>query len=654
MDDDDDESDSSEDETEDENGYLHTEEIDKAFRETLKAIKNKEPWIYDGKTTLYPQIDEEAAKAAAKAARAREKKEKPMYLTDYHRENLLRVAAGEVDPEMEDDVPKQKTYAEEQAAVLNEFKATLDASDGEDGDDDFFKAKEAPAQSLTKDGMHPSRAARPKFTEEEIMNADKDPDAFLEKYIATKAWIFDDDDKPDAFESDEGEQGFDADLYEHGFNMRFEDPEKSNEILRSYARDVAAARSSRKEKSGRAKRRELERQQREQAKQERREERARLKQLRVAEMAEKIKKIKRAAGIKDRALNEEEWSKLLSGAWDNEKWEEEMRKQFGEAYYAEVEEVSSSDEDGKEKVKGKSKKKRKPKKPKWDDDIDINDIVPDFGAEDAVPPNIKLTDDEGGDEDEDEDDNPTKVKMSAKEAKKAKLKAKRVAEQERAQIEAFVTTQMELDDPTILADRSAGPSKDTVDATSELPPFRYRETSPQSFGLTARDILLAPSDAALNTFAGLKKLAPFRDDAKKRVDRKRLGKKARLRKWRRETFGPDYERTGPTYGFEEAAAAAAALAAKREDKKKKDGDEKTKGKRKRKRGSDDTAEKDSKKRKTKEDTGSPDGPKKAREDGPSAADALDDAAAKLEKKRRKRQRQREAKEAKAAETAAEN
>jgi protein KRI1 len=37
----------------------------------------------------------------------------------------------------------------------------------------------------------------------------------------------------------------------------------------------------------------------------------------------------------------------------------------------------------------------------------------------------------------------------------------------------------------------------------------------------------------------LKKLAAFRDTEKKRKDRKHLGKKARLRKWRQEVFGSE-------------------------------------------------------------------------------------------------------------------
>lgn len=49
--------------------------------------------------------------------------------------------------------------------------------------------------------------------------------------------------------------------------------------------------------------------------------------------------------------------------------------------------------------------------------------------------------------------------------------------------------------------------------------------------------ILAADDAQLNQWAGIKKYATWRDDERKAKDRKRLGKKARLREWRKETFG---------------------------------------------------------------------------------------------------------------------
>ena len=105
------------------------------------------------------------------------------------------------------------------------------------------------------------------------------------------------------------------------------------------------------------------------------------------------------------------------------------------------------------------------------------------------------------------------------------------------------------------ATRMPRPSQPTAIKIAELlsgnggsggPRFGYRETRAESFGLTTRDILMA-SDADLNQFAGLKKLAHFRPEDKQAKDRKRLGKKARLRQWRRDTFGPEFEREPPAF-----------------------------------------------------------------------------------------------------------
>lgn len=54
--------------------------------------------------------------------------------------------------------------------------------------------------------------------------------------------------------------------------------------------------------------------------------------------------------------------------------------------------------------------------------------------------------------------------------------------------------------------------------------------------MTAADILMA-SDAQLNQYAGLKKLASFRTPDQKSKDKRRLGQKSRLRQWRKEAFG---------------------------------------------------------------------------------------------------------------------
>ena len=122
------------------------------------------------------------------------------------------------------------------------------------------------------------------------------------------------------------------------------------------------------------------------------------------------------------------------------------------------------------------------------------------------------------------------------------LYSKRLARLERRAIEDLVDTNLPLSHPTLTpsAPVPAKPSSSKFKASSPAGPptrgFQYRDTSPTSFGLSTRDILFA-NDSQLNSFVGLKKMAAFRDEDKKRRDRKKYSKKQRLREWRKETFG---------------------------------------------------------------------------------------------------------------------
>ncbi|KAI0847736.1 Krr1-domain-containing protein [Daldinia vernicosa] len=532
---DDDESDSSSDEEEDENGFLATEDLDAEISATLQAIKNRDPRVYDGKTKFYKPIDESAT---TEGVIAKQKKEKPVFLQDYHREKILR---GDTGADFDDEQKPPQTYAQEQddlkQSIKDEIKAQLGAEDGaedSDSDEDFIKAKEG-TKSVPEQGIHPSRASKIKAPKPELEDADKDPELFLSNFMAARAWVEEDENNWKAFESDDNDEVDKADEWEAAYNLRFEDPNKSNEVLKSYARDVVAARSVRREdKSMRKRQRELEREKKEEEKQKRKEERARLRRLKLDEAEEKLKKIKKAAGLSGKTLKDEEWQKLLEDAWEDDKWEEQLKKTFDDQYYAAAEENASGDDEA------DGKKSKKIKKPKWDDDIDIKDIIPDFDDEER--PNITLTDNEHVEEDEDEDEDEdapsAKRQKTTKQRKREKLESQKEVRQERAKLEAFVDAKMEIDDPEILAgssSRNNGPAR-----------FSYRETVPESFGLTTRDILMA-SDADLNEFAGLKKLAHFRPQDKQSKDRKRLGKKARLRQWRKQTFGPEFEREPPAF-----------------------------------------------------------------------------------------------------------
>lgn len=529
-------------ESEDSDGELATEALDAEITATLNAIRSKDPRVYNKDVTFYQSIAEEEGEEPADG----EKKEKKMTLKDYHTKNLLE---GKFDPE-EDDVPV-RTHQQEMEAVkqdaLNAIKAA--AGDDDEEEDDFLVAKSKPEKSQKK----------VKITEKDVEAADKDPETFLSNFLAARAWVPTDESHWKPLESDDEDELERAEEFENAYNTYFENPEGANERLVTYARDaVAKTTVRREEKSSRAKAREAARAKREAERREREADIARLRKLRVEELEDKVKQIRKLGGFTGRDFNVEEWADVLEGDWSDDKWDEEMRKRFGDAFYDQADEEMEGGSDA-ETRKADAKK---PKKPKFDDDIDIKDIIPDFDDSEEKPAlTLESSDEEdeaeGEDEDAmdvDEDGEPSSKSKSSKQRKQERADAKSAARRDRRLIEKLVDANLEFDA------KLASTSK-----TGSAGGFRYRETSPTTFGLTPRDILLA-SDAQLNEFAGLKKLATFRDPVKKKKDKKHLSKKARLRQWRMDTFGDE---EGPKGGFEVVLGEEAGPSTQggREDKK---------------------------------------------------------------------------------------
>ncbi|EGC41067.1 ribosome biogenesis protein Kri1 [Histoplasma capsulatum var. duboisii H88] len=519
---------SSESEDEDDEGVLATEDLDREIFDTLNAIRSKDPRVYDANVKFYSEIKETEDELESSSA----KKEKPMFIRDYHRENLLRGGANGSEKEAEEE---PKTFAQEQAdlkrEIIKEMHATNDASDGgsegEDEEGGFLIPKTKPTvPDITKAPVL------------DVESADKDPETFLSNFLKSRAWVPTEKSKFQPLESDDEEEEQQAEAFEEAYNFRFEDPNKINEVLVTHSRDTTSKLSVRREdQSSRKKKRLTERLKKEEEKKQREAERNRLRKLKIEQLEEKIEKIKAAAGLRTSDFSEEDWARFLDDGWDDAKWEEEMEKRFGEKYYAEAENGDDTSSGG--GLHGGSKK-RKMKKPKWDDDIDIKDLVPDFDDEEGEMAQLSDMDmqdaaHEGGDEgingDGDEEDaaKPKSYKHKKKQALQEKKEKQKEARKERRKIEQLVDKSLDLDLDTALL---PGASKKYSGQ------FRYRETSPVSFGLTARDILIA-DDSALNQFAGLKKLASFRDPERKKKDFKKLGKKARLRQWRKETFGDE-------------------------------------------------------------------------------------------------------------------
>lgn len=514
---------SSESEDEDDEGVLATETMDSEIAATLNAIRSKDPRVYDSQATFFRPDDDSGGQNAAATA----KQPRPMFLRDYHRENYLSRANGDVQEEEE----PQKPYVQEQEdlkrSIVREMHAAADDK-GEGGaaagDEEGDEGSEEDAFLIKKPNQEKPSAPAKAISDHDIVAADKDPETFLSNFMAARAWVPTDRANFQPFESDDEEQETRAEAFEEAYNFRFEDPNKINEVLTTHARDTTSKYSVRREEfSGRKKKRQTERERKEEEKQEREAERARLRKLKIEQLEDKVAKIKLAAGINASDIRDEEWARFLDMDWDDAKWEEEMQKRFGDDYYARDEGAEDQEQDD---GSGPSKKRRL-KKPTWDDDIDIKDIVPDFDSG-----NEANTSDQGQDQDQDQDQDQVDVDGEPKSHKKKdrlrdKKEKQREARKERRRIEQAVDENLDLESALL-----PGSSKKFSGQ------FRYREGSPVSFGLTARDILMA-EDRDLNQHAGLKKLASFRDPTKKKRDRKHLGKKARLRQWRQDTFGDE-------------------------------------------------------------------------------------------------------------------
>ncbi|KAF2650120.1 hypothetical protein K491DRAFT_667789 [Lophiostoma macrostomum CBS 122681] len=495
---------------EDDDGELATEALDAEIFATLNAIRSKDPRVYKADNKFYEEVedDDDEAGTANKA-----KMEKPMTLKDYHTKNLLEGTIGADD----DDAPP-KTYAQEQEDMRQDLVKQMHAAGetDEDEEDDFL---------VTKSKPKPPKE-RKKITEGDIENADKDPETFLSNFMASRAWVPTDKSHWQPLESDDEDEEARADEYEDAYNRYFEDGTGANEKIVTYARDAVASTTFRRDdKSGRRRARDAARAKREAEKREKEDDLARLRKLKIEEMEEKVRKIRKSAGLKGRDFQMDDWADVLEGEWSDDQWDQEMRKRFGDAYYDEDAEGAASDS---EDEGSSDNKKKASKKPTFDDDIDIKDLIPDFDDEADEKPAFTLSSDE---EEVEEEARPTA--KSTKQRKQERADAKISARRDRRLIEKLVDSNLEYE--ATLASNPKAPKG-----------FRYRETSPTDFGLTPRDILLA-SDTQLNEFAGLKKLAAFRDPVKKKKDKKSLSKKARLRQWRTDTFG---DAEGPKGGFE--------------------------------------------------------------------------------------------------------
>ncbi|CCH41970.1 Midasin [Wickerhamomyces ciferrii] len=501
---------SEESEEEDDFGELITEDVDQGIEKVLQAIKTGDKALFDPKVRFFKELEEANEKNS--------KKEKPIYLKDYHRMNLLSGDALKENEEL--DQEEFKTYdqekQEERDEVLSEIKnafaqAGEDDEDNEDDDEDdgFLKKKESKADE--EDESIQSRLPNPEVDEEK----------FLLEFANKHAWIPQKGDKIINLDKrgEEDDEEFDdaADKFENAYNFRYEDPNAA-EII-SYARNQATVR--RNETGGRRLKREKEKQEAKKLKEEQEKQINKKKNEKVNKLANILEQIKNDYGAE---INEDLVKKisnsLLDKDFDDSQWDNLLQEIFNDDFY---------NDDA--------------KKPTWDDDDEImKDFKPSKQDDDEDEgEDLGEEEEEGEAEEETKEKDEDSEEPPKKKSKKDELKEKKDKKKEKKRLKELAEKAVEANKLKLvdqIEEEREGRSKEKKET------FKYREVSPETFGLTTREILIA-DDTQLNEFVGLKKYAPYRPKDQRIKDRRKLAKAKQLKEWRKKVFknenGPQVE-----------------------------------------------------------------------------------------------------------------
>ncbi|EMR10525.1 hypothetical protein PNEG_01235 [Pneumocystis murina B123] len=475
-------------ETEDEIGDLATPSMNAAILETILKIRNKDPDIYKSDVNFYENVEDELII---------KEKSKPFRLNDYHRQQLLDSSKNGMEEEKKLDV-SDPTYVEEQRMLKEEI---LTVFHGETHDDEFLTLRKKSLQEQEEEDKaykdflmeKVEDKVRKKILQQWINVSNKPLDEsneksskdtrdenFLFSYVLNRGWIDKNANRVASYDEVikglESDESFDekVDEFEAKYNFRFEE-EDSNQIS-SYSRDILSVRrKNEKRKHLREKKNQLKRIE----KLKKEEEIFRLKNLKRKELMEKLNKIAQVTG--DSTLKFEDID--IEGDFDPDKWSARMDKIFNEAYYS-----------------------KKEKKPVFEDDTDIECIDSDYGE------SLK---------------NYSDVEINSTNSQKNQMKSKK-------NISAVKLSKKEKEDRKRKLDFMLGQHYNVNIKKSGT--FKYNKVDPYIFGLNHADILYA-NDAELNEFVSLKKLTPYRNKKLQEKDKKKYGKKKRLKEWRKKVWG---------------------------------------------------------------------------------------------------------------------
>ncbi|KAI6029388.1 Krr1-domain-containing protein [Pisolithus microcarpus] len=528
-------------------GVELTPAADAAILRTLARIKKKDPNIYDGHRQVFEE-EEDRTKDRAPLIRAKTKdKSKPLTI----RQAALSAVLEDGEAPSRSPSPQPLTHIEEQSILQSEtraafhsavdsskkgmtdlliprsrtrdeiekeeeeYKAFLEREVGEElrelitGDES--QADQSDEKQKKKKDKAGSKNDKRSKKNKDKSKEDEDRD-FLMNYIFNRGWIdrtnrriptyaeIVDSSKPSKSTSGVESETKDEE-HEPTFSDEesFEDPGRrfiDGALIASHPRNVSSvrresttrkeARQRKKERKDAEKKGEIRRErdeiekriahelaeepedQRENAmeekkskQEERKVELARLKDLQAKELRRKLERISAEGGLKDE-FKKDLVDLDLDAPWDPEKHEKQMAALYG---------VDDFDDDV------------DAEKPTWDDDVDIDDIIPPSGS----IPKEELK------------------KIEKRERKKAKRKGEGLGVDDGVDMDA-----MDADADGGDLDEADGEEWDGTEEMRKRKVNQYMEEVVNRLGFNDIPIFLLATDAELNSYVGLKKMAPYR------------------------------------------------------------------------------------------------------------------------------------------------
>lgn len=534
--------------------------FDQEFFKTLASLKNKDPRIYDKNTQFFQSLKEDTnSDAEDEKKSSKYKKNKPVTLKDYERQVILD-KGGIFEDDSEEDAPKRTaspTFVEEERRLKEEFMNVVNKNDteGDDGSEDAFggifrKRNKTKVEQERENADYLKWLAGQEDDLEDPIKESLKPlknywnsnnlpqsERFLRDYILNKGYAntkstdiptYDEivgDNEP--LSEDEQELEKQAE-FEQKYNFRFEEPDA--EFIKRYPRTIEQ--SVRHSNDRRKQKRQEIKERKKFEKEQNLKELEIINEMKRKEIEEKIQKIKMVTGNEELGFNDEE----LEEDFDPEAHDRRMQEIFNNEYY----QVDEGEE--------------KPECPSDIEELKVEDW-------DNYDPNVEEGEYYNDTHCEDEDFNmdcdfdPETAKEQLQKELIENTKKRKGRKSRKSQFMEMLKTEKPVYDPvdekTYEEYIDEYYKLDCEDMIGDLPcRFKYIETTPNDFGLTIEEILLA-KNKELNQWASLKKTIQIRPEHLEKKDQRLYKLKAKNEALKRKIFKSLYGEGSDDEGTEE-------------------------------------------------------------------------------------------------------